>query len=36
MEAALGIAEQGCRTYLVEKTGELGGVARRLQVHLER
>ena len=31
MEAALGIAEQGCQTSLVEKTGELGGVARRLR-----
>jgi len=31
MEAALGIAEQGCQTYLVEKTKELGGVARRLR-----
>ncbi|MBW1868951.1 MAG: FAD-dependent oxidoreductase, partial [Deltaproteobacteria bacterium] len=31
MEAALGVANQGCQTYLVEKTGELGGVARRLR-----
>ena len=31
MEAALGVADQGCQTYLVEKTGELGGVARRLR-----
>ncbi|MBW1721748.1 MAG: FAD-dependent oxidoreductase [Deltaproteobacteria bacterium] len=31
MEAALGVAEQGCQAYLVEKTGELGGVARRLR-----
>ena len=30
MEAALGIADQGFKAYLVEKTGELGGVARRL------
>ncbi len=31
MEAALGIADQGYNAYLVEKTGELGGVARRLR-----
>jgi heterodisulfide reductase subunit A-like polyferredoxin len=31
MEAALGVAEQGYQAYLVEKTGELGGVARRLR-----
>lgn len=31
MEAALGVAEQGCQTYLVEKTEGLGGVARRLR-----
>jgi heterodisulfide reductase subunit A-like polyferredoxin len=31
MEAALGVAEQGYQVYLVEKTGELGGVARRLR-----
>lgn len=31
MEAALGVAEQGYRAYLVEKTGELGGVARKLR-----
>jgi heterodisulfide reductase subunit A-like polyferredoxin len=31
MEAALGVAEQGFQAYLVEKTGELGGVARRLR-----
>ena len=30
MEAALGLAEQGFTTHLVEKTGELGGVARLL------
>jgi heterodisulfide reductase subunit A-like polyferredoxin len=30
MEAALGIAEQGFKAHLVEKSGELGGVARRL------
>lgn len=32
MEAALGIAEQGFQAYLVEKTAQLGGVARRLRV----
>jgi heterodisulfide reductase subunit A-like polyferredoxin len=31
MEAALGIAEQGYQAYLVEKSAELGGVARRLR-----
>jgi heterodisulfide reductase subunit A len=31
MEAALGVAEQGYRAYLVEKTAELGGVALRLR-----
>ncbi len=31
MEAALGVAEQGYQAYLVEKTAELGGVARRLR-----
>jgi heterodisulfide reductase subunit A-like polyferredoxin len=31
MEAALGVAEQGYQAYLVEKTGELGGVARQLR-----
>jgi heterodisulfide reductase subunit A len=31
MEAALGVAEQGYQAYLVENTGELGGVARRLR-----
>ena len=31
MEAALSSAEQGYQTYLVEKTGELGGVARQLR-----
>ncbi len=31
MEAALGVAGQGYEAYLVEKTGELGGVARRLR-----
>jgi len=31
MEAALGVADQGCQTYLVEKTEALGGVARRLR-----
>jgi heterodisulfide reductase subunit A-like polyferredoxin len=31
MEAALGVAEQGFQAYLVEKTKELGGVARRLR-----
>ncbi len=31
MEAALGIAEQGYQAYLVEKSGQLGGVARRLR-----
>jgi heterodisulfide reductase subunit A-like polyferredoxin len=31
MEAALGVAEQGVKAYLVEKTNTLGGVARRLR-----
>ena len=31
MEAALGVAEQGYKAYLVEKTAELGGVARKLR-----
>ncbi len=31
MEAALGIAEQGYQAYLVERTGELGGVAGKLR-----
>jgi heterodisulfide reductase subunit A-like polyferredoxin len=31
MEAALGVAEQGYQAYLVEKSGELGGIARRLR-----
>jgi len=31
METALGVAEQGCQAYLVEKTGELGGAARKLR-----
>jgi heterodisulfide reductase subunit A-like polyferredoxin len=31
MEAALGVAEQGYQAYLVERTNELGGVARRLR-----
>jgi heterodisulfide reductase subunit A-like polyferredoxin len=31
MEAALGVAEQGFQAYLVEKTAQLGGVARRLR-----
>jgi len=31
LQAALGAAEQGYQAYLVEKTGELGGVARRLR-----
>ena len=31
MEAALSVAEQGYQAYLVEKSGELGGVARRLR-----
>jgi heterodisulfide reductase subunit A-like polyferredoxin len=30
MEAALGIARQGCMTYLVERSGQLGGNARKL------
>ena len=30
MEAALGVAEQGIQTYLVEREDHLGGVARRL------
>jgi heterodisulfide reductase subunit A-like polyferredoxin len=32
MEAALGAAEQGYQTYLVEKTERLGGVAQQLRV----
>ena len=31
MEAALGVAEQGFKAYLVEKSAELGGVARKLR-----
>jgi heterodisulfide reductase subunit A-like polyferredoxin len=31
MEAALGVAEQGYQAYLVEKSGQLGGIARRLR-----
>jgi heterodisulfide reductase subunit A-like polyferredoxin len=31
MEAALGVARQGCKVFLVEKTGRLGGVARKLR-----
>jgi heterodisulfide reductase subunit A len=31
LEAALGVAEQGYEAYLVEKSPELGGVARRLR-----
>ena len=31
MEAALGVAEQGYKAYLVERSSELGGVARRLR-----
>jgi heterodisulfide reductase subunit A len=31
MEAALGVADQGYQAYLVEKSEELGGVARRLR-----
>ncbi|RJQ78926.1 MAG: FAD-dependent oxidoreductase [Desulfobacteraceae bacterium] len=31
MEAALGVAEQGCEVHLVEKEGRLGGNARRLR-----
>ena len=31
MEAALGVARQGCKVYLVERTGQLGGVARQLR-----
>ena len=31
MEAALGVAEQGYKAHLVERTGELGGVARQLR-----
>ena len=31
MEAALGVAQQGFKAYLVEKTNTLGGVARRLR-----
>ena len=31
LESALGVAEQGYQAYLVEKTGELGGVARNLR-----
>jgi heterodisulfide reductase subunit A-like polyferredoxin len=32
MEAALGIAEQGYQAYLVEKSKELGGIARQLRL----
>ena len=31
MEAALGVANQGCQVYLVEKTRELGGIANILR-----
>jgi len=31
MEAALGVARQGCEVYLVEKSGKLGGNARHLR-----
>ncbi len=31
MEAALGVADQGCSVHLVEKSGELGGNARSLR-----
>lgn len=31
MEAAVGVADQGYRAYLVEKSSELGGVARKLR-----
>ncbi|MFC1821487.1 FAD-dependent oxidoreductase [Thermodesulfobacteriota bacterium] len=31
LEAALGIAEQGCQAYLIEKSDQLGGIARRLR-----
>jgi heterodisulfide reductase subunit A-like polyferredoxin len=31
MEAALGVARQGCKVYLVERSGQLGGVARKLR-----
>jgi heterodisulfide reductase subunit A-like polyferredoxin len=31
MEAALGVADQGCRVHLVEKSGQLGGNARYLR-----
>jgi len=31
MEAALGIADQGCQVHLVEKKGELGGIANQLR-----
>jgi heterodisulfide reductase subunit A-like polyferredoxin len=31
MEAALGVAEQGCEVHLVEKEGRLGGNARHLR-----
>ncbi|OQY58005.1 MAG: 4Fe-4S ferredoxin, partial [Desulfobacteraceae bacterium 4572_88] len=31
MEAALGVADQGCQVYLVEKSGELGGIANILR-----
>lgn len=35
MNAALNIAEQGYEVHLVEKTGELGGIARRLHNTIE-
>ena len=35
MNAALNIAEQGYEVHLVEKTGELGGIARRLHHTIE-
>ncbi len=35
MNAALNIAEQGYEVHLVEKTGELGGIARRLHSTIE-
>ncbi|MBN2061546.1 MAG: FAD-dependent oxidoreductase [Deltaproteobacteria bacterium] len=31
MEAAIGVARQGHKAYVVERTGELGGVARKLR-----
>jgi heterodisulfide reductase subunit A-like polyferredoxin len=31
MEAALGVADQGCQVHLVEKSGQLGGNARNLR-----